>query len=856
MRLDERDTPLAALLRRWRQDPAFRRRVAAWARAPAREAQWAPIPEDLHPRWRAALRAEGIHRLYTHQVEAYRAARSGAHVALFTGTASGKTLAFLLPILQALCEDPETTALFLYPTKALAHDQLAILRAWLSALGLSVAALPYDGDTPGEARRFVRERGRLLLTNPDMLHMGILPQHPRWAAFLSRLRFVVIDEAHVYRGVFGSHVVNVLRRLRRLAAAYGASPQFLLASATVANGSELAEGLVEGPVRGIEADGAPYGERHFILYRPPLLDAATGLRQSALTAAAGLILTLLAHRVPTIAFARSRMAVERLLRMVRSAWAERGGDPEEVRGYRGGYLPEERRAIERGLREGRIRAVIATNALELGVDIGALEACVMVGYPGTIASVRQQAGRAGRRAPLSAAILVLTATPLDEYLAGHPEFLFQRSPEAARFDPDNLAILAAHLLCAAFEWPLGPGEPFARTLDTDWVVERLIAEGEPLYRNPTDGRVYFAMDRYPAQGVSLRISAGDRVQIRLGVGKGGRVIGEVDRPSAPRLVHPGAVYLHEGAAYRITAVDWEKGEALAEPFEGDEVTEPIVEAQWRVDEERGRRAGPWVIGAWGEVTIVSQVVGYRRLRWPVGELLGWEAVETPEVALPTAAWWLTLRPALLERLRAEGIRIGPLDYGPEWRAIRQKVRARDGYRCRVCGAPERPGQPHDVHHLRPLRTFADLQEAHTLENLITVCRRCHRRLEQMQGTRSALSGLAHLLHGLAPLFLMSDPADLGVLVDPEGRAADGPTLVLYEGVPGGVGFAAHLWAVQEALWKAALEVVARCPCDNGCPACVGPSGEMLNVKGETRRLLEWICGEGEAPIMEDTRGME
>ncbi|MBO9362455.1 MAG: DEAD/DEAH box helicase, partial [Thermoflexus sp.] len=415
--MDAGDHALARLLQRWRGDPSFRRHVAAWARAPARQAREVPIPADLHPRCQDALRRQGIQALFTHQAEAYRAARQGAHVALFTGTASGKTLAFLLPIFQALCEDPRTTALFLYPTKALAHDQRAVLRAWLSALELPVAALPYDGDTPAEARRFVRERGRLILTNPDMLHMGILPQHPRWAGFLRHLRFVVIDEAHVYRGVFGSQVANVLRRLRRLARAYGATPQFLLASATVANGPELAERLVEAPVHIVEDDGSPSGERHFILYRPPLLDAATGLRQSALTAAAALILTLLEHGIPTIAFGRSRMGVERLLRIVRGAWRERGEDPGEVRGYRGGYLPEERREIEGGLREGQIRAVIATNALELGIDIGALRACVMVGYPGSIASVCQQAGRAGRRTPLSVALLVLTATPLDEYLA-------------------------------------------------------------------------------------------------------------------------------------------------------------------------------------------------------------------------------------------------------------------------------------------------------------------------------------------------------------------------------------------------------------------------------------------------------
>ncbi|MER3400212.1 MAG: ATP-dependent helicase [Thermoflexus sp.] len=838
MRWHELDTPLAALLRHWHADPRFRQRIAAWGWTPARPARIVPFPEDLDPRWRAALTRAGYAGLYVHQAEAYRAARQGAHVALFTGTASGKTLAFLLPILQTLCEDPQATALFLYPTKALAHDQRAIFRAWLSALGLPAAALPYDGDTPSEARRFVRERGRLLVTNPDMLHRGLLPWHPRWASFLSHLRFVVIDEAHVYRGVFGSHVVNVLRRLRRLAARYGAAPQFLLGSATVANGRELAEGLVEASVHLIETDGAPSGERHFLLYNPPLVDAALGLRQNALAAAADLIGTLLAHGIPTIAFARSRMAVERLLRRVRAAWLAGGGDPQIIQGYRGGYLPETRRAIEKGLREGQIRCVIATNALELGVDIGNLEACVMVGYPGTIASARQQAGRAGRRAPLSVAIMVLTPTPLDQYLAGHPEFLFERSPEAARFDPDNLALLAGHLLCAAFEHPLDPGEAFARTLDTDRLVALLMEDGAPLYRNPTDGRVYFAADRYPAGSLSLRTGTGDRIAVRVRRGGEGHRIGEVDRPSAPCLIHPGAVYLHEGQAYRIQVVDWERREAWAEPFEEDEITEPMVEATWRLDLERARRATPWAAGAWGEVTITSRVVGARRLRWSDGAPLGTMAVETPETALSTTAWWLTLHPTLVRRLEAEGITLGPLDYGPDWEALRRAVRARDGHRCRICGAPEPPGQAHDVHHLRPLRTFRDRREAHALENLITVCRPCHRRLERGLGTRSALSGLGALLHGLAPLFLMSDPADLGLLVDPEGRETGGPTVLLYEQMPGGVGFAEHLWAVQEALLEAAREVAATCPCEAGCPACVGPPVAFMNLKAETRRLLE------------------
>jgi DEAD/DEAH box helicase domain-containing protein len=531
---------LSDILTAFRQDPAFMRCVTAWQRIPARPARLADWPGRLDPRLIAAARDRSIEQPYTHQAQAIEAALGGAHVVLATSTASGKTLAYDLPVLHTLLHDSAACALYLFPTKALAHDQIAHLESQLSGLRPPIAVRPYDGDTPSTHRPTIRREARLLVTNPDMLHTGILPHHTRWARLFADLRYIVLDELHTYRGVFGGHVANLLRRLRRVCRFYGSDPRFICTSATIANPRGLAERLIEAPVTLVDDDGAPQGDRYFILYNPPLVEPQLGIRRSATLAAKDIAARFLQADVQTIVFARARLTTEVLLGYLRDAVAAAGHVPQAVRGYRGGYLPHERRAIERGLREGAVRGVVATNALELGVDIGQLSVCVMAGYPGTIASTWQQAGRAGRRVGLSVAVLVASALPLDQYLVTHPRYFFGRPVEQALLDPDNLAVLANHLACAAFELSFEAGEPFGSFEDAGTVLDVLAQEGA-LHRS--DGRYTWIGEGYPAGRLSLRTSTPDNIVIQdvsadLSTGRDApRVIGQMDRPSAPTLIH-------------------------------------------------------------------------------------------------------------------------------------------------------------------------------------------------------------------------------------------------------------------------------------------------------------------------------
>ncbi len=888
---------LAAL----RQDPAFMRCVTAWERIPARPARVAPWPAGLDPRLVAAAREYGIERPYVHQAQAIETALAGQHVVLATSTASGKTLAYNLPVLHTLLDDPTACALYLFPTKALAHDQLTNLQSAIRSLPPAIPVRPYDGDTPSSYRPAIRREVRLLVTNPDMLHTGILPHHTRWARFFAGLRYVVLDELHVYRGVFGGHVANLLRRLQRVCRFYGSDPRFLCASATIANPRELAERLVEAPVTLVDDDTAPRGEKHFILYDPPLVSPpfippnggqrGGGIRRSATLAAKDIAVHFLQADVQTIVFARARLTTEVLLGYLRDSAVAAGSDPQAVQGYRGGYLPDERRAIERGLREGRVRTVVTTNALELGIDIGQLGACVMAGYPGTIASVWQQAGRAGRRAGLSVAVLIASGLPLDQYLITHPRYFFGRPVEQALLDPDNLTILANHLACAAFELPFERGEPFGSFLDAGTVLDALADEGA-LHRH--DGRYTWIGEGYPAAGLSLRTSTSDNIVIQVvrdAEAGPGRVIGQMDRPSAPMLVHEGAVYLHGGATYVVEALDWERGVAYVRAAELDYYTRASATTDVRIVEEysppqsppraggkthrrhpslcaipqsppragrkpRGGRGG--TVRGYGEVLVTTRVIGYRKVKRYTHEVLAWAPIDLPEQELRTVGYWLALSEELTTRLQEAGVLPPPADYGPDWSAQRDAARARDGYVCRQCGAPERDGRQHDVHHITPFRTFGyvpgvnDLYKlANRLENLITLCPTCHRRVERARGARGALSGLAYLLRNLAPLHLMCAPGDLGSAVQarvPETGACPGPveglpTITLYDRVPGGVGLSVRLYELHDELLAAALDVVRRCPCAVGCPGCVGPTGEVgPDAKSLTRQLLEVIVG--------------
>jgi DEAD/DEAH box helicase domain-containing protein len=623
-------------------DPDYRGQLVHLERLPARPARLVEPPDDLPELVLSRLEARGVTALWTHQAAAIDLARAGRHVVVATGTASGKSLCYQLPVFDALLGDGHRTALYLAPTKALARDQLRAIRSFALA---GVRASAYDGDTPAADRPMIRRNANLVLTNPDMLHRGILPGHERWAAFLGKLAYVVIDEAHTQRGVFGSHVAAIVRRLRRLAGRYGASPVFVLASATLGNPAELATRLVGQPVDAVTEDGSPRGPVAFALWEPPLLDEATGLRRSANTETAAWLAAAVEAGVRTLCFTRSRKSAELVATFARRRVAQLDRRlAGRVRAYRAGYLAEERRELERGLVSGRLLGLATTNALELGMDVGGLDAVVLDGYPGTVASLWQQAGRAGRQGEASLAVLVGKDDPLDAYLLHHPADLFGRPHEAALLDPGNPYVLAPHLLCAAFEAPLTDedldlfGGDGARTL-----ADALQAEGA--LRRRRDG-LRPGSGRSHADKVDIRNAGGSPITIVAA--DSGQVIGTVDQARAPSTVHRGAVYLHQGENFRVVELDLDGGVALVAEAKGDEYTQArsdidvtVVEPTRRVDLSR---SSLW----FGRVDVSEQVVGYERRKVGSGELLGYEDLDLPPGRLQTVAYWYTLSPELLE----------------------------------------------------------------------------------------------------------------------------------------------------------------------------------------------------------------
>lgn len=634
---------LAQLLEEVDADPALRASVTAWVRTPPREAEWRDWPEEVPAALRGALERRGIRRLYSHQRAAWEAVRRGQNPVVVTPTASGKTLCYNLPVLERLLVEPGARALYLFPTKALAQDQRAELAAITAELGGEPATDTYDGDTPAERRRAVRAGARIVITNPDMLHSAILPHHTDWQKLFQGLRFVVVDELHQYRGVFGSHVANVLRRLARVAAFYGSRPQYICTSATIGNPAELASRLTGQPAVAIEESGAPQGEKHLIFYNPPLVDPASGIRRSSLAEAEAWAARFLRHEIPTILFGRSRLSVELMLSELRRklppAVARR------VEGYRGGYLPGERRRIERSLRSGETLGVASTNALELGVDIGGLSACVMAGYPGSVASTWQEAGRAGRRNEPAAAVLVASGAPLDQYVVTHPEYFLSKPPEEARINPENLYILMSHVQCAAFELPFRDGERWpgleGEEVDLEAILEFLAQEG---VLRLAGGRWYWNAESFPANEISLRSAAQENVVI-VDTSRGARVIGEVDLFSAPLLVHEQAIYLHGGRQYEVTRLDFAERKAYVRPVEVDYYTDADLAVELRVTsvERQELLPGGWQ-RAWGEVRVVSRATLFKKIRFTTRENVGWGRIHLPELEMPSTAFWLSLPP--------------------------------------------------------------------------------------------------------------------------------------------------------------------------------------------------------------------
>ncbi len=736
--------------------------ITAIHRFPAREAQWAPMPDWIQSRLVEAYRSKGIGQLYSHQAEAADLVHHGENAVIVTPTASGKTLCYNLPVLDEILKNPDSRALYIFPTKALAQDQLAELQDLGKRMGDTFGVFTYDGDTPSDARQSIRQQGHIVLTNPDMLHTGILPHHTKWTRLFENLKYVVIDELHTYRGVFGSHLANVLRRLKRIAKFYGCDPQFIFSSATIANPGELAARLIETDVRVLDGNGAPSAEKYFVFYNPPVVNRFLGIRRSYINETFRIARGFLKRNLQTIVFANSRLHTEVLLTYLKQDNPTPPGSPEVVRGYRGGYLPLERREIEHGLRNGRIRAVVATNALELGIDIGSLDVVVMAGYPGTIASTWQRAGRAGRRKGGSCAVLVASSRPLDQFIVKHPEYFFSGSPEHAYIQPDNLEILVNHLKCAAFELPLGLDETFGG-VDLGLLCGRLAEAG---YLHRSGDCWYWTQEAYPADTVSLRSVSSDNFVIIDETGPP-EVIGEVDFSGALSTVHPKAIYMHGAQQYHVERLEFEQRKAYVKKVNVDYFTQAIRYTQVkRLEvEETSSSPGP-AIKAHGDVQVRSQVVGFKKIKFYTLENVGAGNLELPENELHTTAYWITLGRQLID------------------------------------------GLPFSIS-------------------------------ERQDG----LFGLLYALESVASLLLMCDRMDLGSTIGEGATDSAGfpdgslgirespnheffePTLYLYDAYPGGIGLSGPLYQLHDLLIVRTRELIAGCPCENGCPSCVGPAGE-------------------------------
>ena len=740
---------------------------------PERGAHYAPFPEQLHPNIRAALRGRGIDSLFVHQVRAFELAAEGHHVVVATPTASGKSLAYNLPVLDALCRDRDMRALYLFPTKALSRDQEDALRRNVDELGVHGGIVTYDGDTPADVRRTARNAGNLILTNPDMLHSGILPHHTGWARFFSGLRYVVLDELHVMRGVFGSHMANVLRRLERVAAFYGARPQYLLASATIDNAKEHAEALVGAPVQLVNTSGAPAGRRHVMVYNPPVVHAPLGIRQGVVKATVSLVCELLRAKVPTLVFGQSRRSVEVMLKYLRDYAATNPElDAKSIVSYRGGYLPQERRAIERALREGDIACVVATQALELGIDIGCLDAVVCAGYPGSVAALWQRFGRGGRRGADSVAILVASSQPIDQYFAIQPERLWGASVEEARIDANNPEVLVQHLKCAAFELPFS-GEASFGDIGHEATQDGLkfLAEHRLLHRvdEGESASYHWAAASYPANEVSLRLIGWDNfVIIDVACDK---VIAEMDWRSTHTMLHEQAIYQHSNQQWQVERLDFDNRKAFVRAVAPDYYTEAMTHLKVTTIEVAQSTHAPWpeaqnLEAQFGEVSVVEKVVGFKKIRYHTHENVGYGEVNLPEMQMHTTALALVV----------------------------------------------------------PHATLQDIAHAHGC------------RLPQVL---DALRGLGHAMHLVATVGLMVDPHDLQHVLEedqelepvtqtdaPPVAAGPGlrcaPTLYLFDRMPGGVGLAERAYQQLPLLLQQTRTLLARCPCAQGCPGCVGP----------------------------------
>jgi DEAD/DEAH box helicase domain-containing protein len=741
---------------------------------PAQEGSYQDYPKEIHPALIKAFREKGFERLYTHQYSSWEALQQGKNVVVVTPTASGKTLCYNLPVLDSILKNPSARALYLFPTKALANDQRAELDETIKLLPEEIRIFTYDGDTPQDARKAIRARGHIVLTNPDMLHAGILPHHTKWIKLFENLKYIVIDELHNYRGIFGSHLANVLRRLKRIAQFYGSSPQFVLCTATIANPLEMAEKMIEAPVALIDNNGAPRGEKYILFYTPPVVNRFLGIRRSYVNEARRVASLFLKNNLQTIVFAQSRLITEVLVTYLKEDIEKTIKDEGLIRGYRGGYLPLKRREIEKGLREGKILGVVSTNALELGIDIGTLDVAVLAGYPGTIASTWQRTGRAGRKTGMSAAVLVASSSPLDQFIVNHPDYFFSKSPEKALINPDNLSILINHVECAAFELPFQDGEKFG-TVEIGEILKYL--EEDQLVHHSKD-KWYYTSEAYPADGISLRSISSDNFVV-VDATERTKAIAEVDFTSALTTLHPKAIYICEGEQYFVEELDYEQRKAYVKKTDVDYYTDAIDYTKIKILDIFDKKRLDRFDTAHGEVHVATQVVGFKKIKFHTMENVGAGDLSLPQNEMHTTSYWLTVPASILQAL-----------------------------------------------------PFSSEQKI------------------------NGLYGLAYILHHVSPLFLMCDLHDIGVSigdnstgesVPPKDMLAKieplhgtpfyfemdfEPNIFIYDNYPGGIGLSPSLFDLEKRLLETCLKTIAACPCQDGCPSCVGPTAESGELAKE------------------------
>lgn len=792
------------------------------------------------------LQSNKIFKLFSHQHEAIQLILLNKNVAVTSGPSSGKSLIYLLPILNDIFFGLKTTSLLIFPTKALAYDQLQHIYSFLDKSHLDPRQIKdiknkisvYDGDTPTEIRTKLRKNSQIILTNPDMIHYGILPNHDLWENFFDNLKFVILDEAHVYSGIFGSHVANVIRRLKRINTLYNKPLIFICTTATIGNPQEFLNKLVEADFELISEDGSPKAYKRFVFYNPPIVNQELGIRKSSHQETLRITEELTKNGIQILVFQGSRKEVEKSLKYLQQH--ERNTS---IASYRSGYLAQDRRKIEEDFRDGSVKALFTTNALELGIDIGKLQCVILSGYPGSISSTWQQMGRSGRSTNDSIAIFIASSNPIDQFIINRPEYLYVNNPENALINPNNPNILIDHLMKSIMEVSLIQGEKFG---NLNWgqieeIVNQLISLGIIAKKND---KYILNSPNKPIEPFSIRNMNSNTLKL-IDISSNRAMIGEIDYASSFWMVHPHAIYLHLGEQYKVTNFNLDDKEILLEKSDANYYTEPILKTTYEILSEVENKHLNELATVFGQILVTTRVTGYKEILWESNQRLNVQELELPETKMETEAFWFNIPEKIKEELIKVNLWLNyQNDYGPGWAKYSELIRKRDNFTCQKCGALEEKTK-HHVHHIKPIKLYESIELANSPSNLITLCASCHRSAELQVRVRSGLAGLSYLLKTLSPLFVMSSIKDLNVVSDSK-KTITGyeNSIIVFDNIPFGLGLSKELFNKFPFILQEMFAHVSECGCHEGCPSCVGPiSDEGYGGKTATKRLLELLIEE-------------